>query len=49
MEPKHSMDCILKDPTALAKPVVPKLITVNPLNIVIEPKAGQMEKTLELK
>ncbi|CAL2032472.1 unnamed protein product [Caenorhabditis brenneri] len=49
METKQSMDCILKDPSAQAKPVVPRLITVNPLNIIIEPSSGQIDKTLELK
>ncbi|ULU04881.1 hypothetical protein L3Y34_017556 [Caenorhabditis briggsae] len=49
METKQSMDCILNDPSAKSKPVVPKLITVNPLNIIIEPKSGQIDKTLELK
>ncbi|CAO4364716.1 unnamed protein product [Caenorhabditis nigoni] len=49
METKQSMDCILKDPSVKSKPVVPKLITVNPLNIIIEPKSGQIDKTLELK
>ncbi|CAP25043.2 Protein CBG04310 [Caenorhabditis briggsae] len=48
METKQSMDCILNDPSAKSKPVVPKLITVNPLNIIIEPKSGQIDKTLEL-
>ncbi|CAI2343652.1 unnamed protein product [Caenorhabditis sp. 36 PRJEB53466] len=49
MEPKQSMDCILKDPNVAAKPMTPTLITVNPLNIVIEPKSGQIDKSLEIK
>ncbi|EFP07317.1 hypothetical protein CRE_26516 [Caenorhabditis remanei] len=50
METKQSMDCILKDPNAKSnKPVIPRLITVNPLNIIIESKSGQIDKTLELK
>ncbi|CCD68188.1 Major sperm protein [Caenorhabditis elegans] len=49
METKQSMDYIIKGPGGTTKPIAPKLITVNPLNIIIESNSGQIDKTLELK